>query len=700
MSFEQLAQQYFDKNLIVVPITPGHKAPLIKNWNEIDFEQSINKYKGFGIGIKPGLSGLMALDIDIEDPEKKEKIKKLLPPIYCGRIGNKNRLPTVFFKYDEKFIDIKEAGIELIINARQCVLPPTMHPLKYPYEWIGISLLDADLDLIPELDKTLLNEILAIASDGHAKEQTSILPSDGSRCNHGSHNKLSDILIAMLKEGRSVPEISERLIEYDKEINPTVSYFQCPSRKWKTNSIEYNCLDLIMGAFRPRINTEKISMPMIEQKIEFIGEQSEKRERMKLPKLRGIAQDMFSHIYENSPVPRSQFAFASAVTTISVILGNKIRLGPTYPNLYSLMLAPSGFGKDTPIKFPNELLYESNLLDLIGEGSPSSDTGIIMNLPHQRVRLDVIDEADKLFSALNSTSASYLSKMADVYAELYTSSGKFFAGKNTANKQDDKNRMGNTGGCHSPYVSILGAMTIKAFNNSFTPDTIEKGLGGRFLYFIEEKQKRSKEISHIAQIPQEFATFANMWRGADFGAGINLNEIPDTVDPMLKVMSRESRITEGALRELSNAHAWVEDEKLKNANTKAAPMYNRAYSVIRKMALIDACSTQYDTTDITVEKRHVVWAQKFAECHLNNMFDFIDVSISENVIEKTSNKLYSVIRKHTDGICATELGAKTRWLTKNQRKSMLDDLVESGMVKVENETNKETKRKKTTYKTA
>ena len=56
----------------------------------------------------------------------------------------------------------------------------------------------------------------------------------------------------------------------------------------------------------------------------------------KLPHLRGVAGKMFDYIYSNSPVPRSRFAYASALTAMSMIIGNRIRFGNIHPKQYIL----------------------------------------------------------------------------------------------------------------------------------------------------------------------------------------------------------------------------------------------------------------------------------------------------------------------------------------------------------------------------
>ena len=309
--------------------------------------------------------------------------------------------------------------------------------------------------------------------------------------------------MAKIHAGENPVDIVDDLIEFDEKINESVSYFICPSRKWRSRNIKDNCTSFVMEAFSNFIKKGKTLAPKVE--LNFNSEKTPKiRERNKLPHFRGIMSDIFNHIYKESPVPRSRFAAAGTLSLMSIVLGNKIKLGRTHPNLYCLMLANSGDGKDTPLNYAKTALMQAGYINLIGESNPASDTGIIKHLSTQNVRLDTIDEADILFGAITNNKNAYATKMSDIYARLFTSPGSIFEGK-TLGGSDKK-----VGACFSPYVSMVCAMTPAAFTDSFTVKTIQTGLGARFLYFIDEERKRSKIKLNEIIIPKEIINFIHL----------------------------------------------------------------------------------------------------------------------------------------------------------------------------------------------
>lgn len=678
-AFGDFAQMYFDKGIDVIPVKG--KIPFVKDWPNVDFSDCITRYAASNIGLKTGkYSNIIAIDIDAIDKEIQKKICALLPPIFSGKKGNPKKIGTYFFQYNGEKNEKIGGQVELLSTGNQTVLPPSKHPnFDLNFEWLGRGLLEIDTDDLPLLPKEFLPAVRSLLGKDTQTEE--IIKSDGSRCNHNSHTKLSQMLVAKIMEGETIDTITKELLSYDENINPYISYFVCPSRKeWKTKDRNYNCLNFIMQGYKSHLNKGTISTVIItREEITFdFEEKKEKRKYKKLPHLRGIAQEMFEHVYNNSPIPRSQFAFASAISAMSVILGNKIRHKHIYPNLYTLMLAPSGFGKDAPLRFPQDLITASKVLrdmKLLGECHPSSDSAIMMNLPLQKVRIDIIDEADILFSAINDKRNSFLSKMADVYATLYTSTGRLFAGKNLATRKNDKNTMGNIGMCHSPYVTLLGAMTIAAFQDSFTPQTIEKGLGARFLYFIETKRKRARNVNASADVPMSFVNFAEMWQKQ--GPLLTLEAAEAVTVPQID-------ITDNASKQLDEYNDLLEKEKERiDLDCKAYSIYNRAFPTLVKIAQIDACSIDRYNVHPRLTKDSIDWAYNFVTVYLSNMHDFIEGNVSQNLVESRSNKVLEIIRNHPTGISRSHLTQRTRFLKSKERHEVLQDLIESGNIKKE-----------------
>lgn len=267
MDFKHLAEELIYKGASIIPVKD--KRPYIPKWSEIRGEDILDDIytvqwkKANGMGIICGeASGVICLDIDINKTDEKlkavlEQIEELLPPIFCGLIGNPERPPARFFKYNneaaQKFINI---GVEILSDGNQKVIPPSQHPAGQTYQWVGKPLNSIELDDLPDLPQELL-EVLKELDEAHKPKKTAQtktskkpnqppaateLKTEPGRCKSGSHNYLSKLAVALFHQHMPTEKIIERVLQADAIVNEDSDYlyFECKSRPWKTNNIEEN----------------------------------------------------------------------------------------------------------------------------------------------------------------------------------------------------------------------------------------------------------------------------------------------------------------------------------------------------------------------------------------------------------------------------------------------------------------------------
>jgi hypothetical protein len=122
-----------------------------------------------GICVACGMNGLIAVDIDLEQPSIVQAIESVLPPSLVAKKGAKGK--TLFYRGDTSKIrsrpyDVRdERAVDLLASGRQTVVPPTMHPAGMPYEWITTDTLLTvpvnDLPVVPNDIASQLEEVLA-----------------------------------------------------------------------------------------------------------------------------------------------------------------------------------------------------------------------------------------------------------------------------------------------------------------------------------------------------------------------------------------------------------------------------------------------------------------------------------------------------------------------------------------------------------
>lgn len=655
-TFEDL---FYNYEMPVIPIVG--KRPIIKGWQKYcssmpsDIEYaSFNKAKNIGICLGKA-SGLVALDIDTDD----QKVLTACPKSPLVKRGKKGE--TRFFRYNgERPLKKHDIGIEILSEGNQTVIPPSVHPdTKKEYIWTRRDVWFDDIDSLPILDTSFLDRLqgrdVSIVTNHHA----------------GRNDKLKGYCAAKLSDGKDPTTIIHELIEQDKEEHGSNALFEDASEFRGSTNVYLNALVFVSNIARS-INVAQWSFSQNESLINFDIKEGEITYKVKkLPRLGGIAQKMFEYIYETSPVQRTHFTFASVISTISVLIGNKVHYNGIYPNIYTMILSPSGFGKDAPLRFPISLFSKSGCKDLIGEAQPASDSAIIKRLDTQRERLDVIDEAAILFSAINNKTLSYLSKMSDVYANLYTSAGHYYSGKFTV-------KDGQMGACESPYVSMLCAMTIQDFHNHIDANTIGKGLGGRFLYFadVEHKMPQDREYK---ELPSEIVEYAKKCRMKsaitnDQGA-YNMQADEDAKKLMRKLNSEYNRKL----------------VKLDIENDIMRPIYTRIYVQMVKIAIIHACSYNYkwDFRRMRLTLRSVEFARDFIDAYLINMSAFLETNLSENRQSLISQAILRYITsKGSSGVTEKSLASYTyrKGLKKRDVNDIVNLLLKSEEIFVKNNT--------------
>jgi|GEM_PF-5992002 len=669
MIYGKFAQEYFDKGLIPVPLFPSKKNPMISDWQkpELYNDSFSEKFPNANIGLL--LQDIIVVDIDTTDKSLQKEIYDQLPPVFVGKIGNKDKGINFFFKSSGEVSQTFKA-VEILAVGKQTVLPPSIHPNGYEYIWINKSLLEIDLDHLPLLPSTFLPWCNQRFNKKEIKEV-------------GRNNSLAAQATAAITKGTDLSNVINELIIYDKE-HHSPPLFEDKKEANMKGGVYSNAARFVSSIFIS-LSKSKVIIPSpvtthcrIELLPEKVLAEAPSYKKIKLLPLRGTAQLMFEHIYNASPIGRTRFAYASALSCMGLALSNRVRYQNIHTNTYTLIIAPSGSGKNYPMKFPMKLFYQAGMKDLVRMGRPASDSAILKGLELSPSRLDLIDEIGSLFSSIINAREAWQSAIQDTYAELFTASGEYFAGKVLATKSTP------AGNCFSPCVSILGAMTIKDFKNSFNENIMAKGFGGRCLFFADDEQKfgtkpnvddeSSEEEEHKKKIiPVELIKEIKRYRPAEQST----QENPAT---QLQFFGSSRKYF------LEVAHAIEKKKMLSTDDDKMKPLYNRTFEQFVKLMLIDTVSTNvglsFDKVKIT--KDNIEWAFESITKITQNTECFLGDYLSGSQNEKTLNALELIVRSAgPKGLTLTTLGATSlgRSLGKRARDEAIHLLIEYGQIK-------------------
>lgn len=505
MCYSIEAPKYFKKGINVIPTIVKEKRCGISNWRDVDFESSYSEFVNNGIALDVASIEIVVLDIDVLNKDAQREINEVLKdhstPIM--RMGNPNKLPSRFYRRTWQDKKLKANGIELFAAKNkemyQVVLPPTKHPEfdDVYFKWVGdYNLLNFDVDDLPDLPIDVYNKIQEIALKYSPRAESGkvieIMPSDGTRCNHGSHIKLSDILMASIYASENIEDIAVKLLAYDETINTKISFFLCHTEKWRTANKTFNCYQFIMKAVENHLKKGDVKDIYTGRSlaIDFSPKKKVAKDKAIYPKpVEGSYLELIMrNIIENSPKAKMKFAYFSALATMGHILSNNIECSGMTTNIMTAFVDRSGGGKNDVLKFCKNLLLEASLFETIGVDEIGSSSFILDDLVNNRKKVYSIDEVSSLFGSIGKD-GSFNEDTGTTLSKLYSAALGEFSGKGVKGG-------GAYGMCHSPAISIISATTYSELSRTFKIDNFGQGIGSRFLFCFDDTRVKHRRINN------------------------------------------------------------------------------------------------------------------------------------------------------------------------------------------------------------
>ena len=676
--YKQYAREFTDAGYSVIPDKYMSKQPAIKGWtnychNKPTDQEITNWSSSFeqsNVAVCLGeASGIVAVDLDCTDPEIVKLIEMLVPETRVEKVGGKGW--TRFFKWSPgiETDNVKLNGniiLEVLSTGKKTTIPPSVHPSGMSYTWKGESLASVKPE---ELDAFPLNLIHSLKAEvlkrfGGAEEVSY------NKIVQGRNDALSKYCSELPKTENEFSLIINKLIKFDEE-NHDIPLF--------TDETEYGNKHALTnaGTFffshlttfnKKRFNAGQMYEEIIIPQEGVVGksksEAHEKENIPKLPKPEGVLAAIMNYILKNSYIEQEAFAFSAALSLIATLSGRKYEFEGVAPNLYILNVAPSGSGKNAPQEKIKEVLIETNCDHLLGSGDYVSDASLMDGLPESPVRLDVIDEAGGMLKSVNRGGATYNGKMADILAELYTSSTSIFLGRQTAE--------GNKGRSFRPNVNLLCSTTPTGLSEGMTVTAIEKGLMGRFLIFIGDANKKARRVEHPFRL--DVGTVGKLQTLAAYQ--------PDKSDKILGGISQDITFldkTEEANKILQMSFEEFDNLRINSeGNDILLPVISRLYQQMLKITMIHAIAKNVYAAKVTVDHNDVIFGYETVKYFFHHMKNVINNSIFSNKTEENTQKILRIITKAKTGLTKSMLTNKSKFLKKKERNEILEDLLESG----------------------
>ena len=234
--FKDWCDKYIELGLNVTPL--NGKRPFLSEWQlaNHDYDDLMTKYPACNIGLICGeLSGVIAVDIDLVDPDLINRVLAILPPSEIRKRGAKGL--TLFYRYqgeiNQKLFYDGGTAVELLSTGNQTVLPPSIHPdTKLPYKWDYQGLTDISSYDLPLLDYertwVRLQHLFGEKKSSKAKATFTDIKDEFNRSPHGSFLRMQNIASRLIKAKTPIEKAIDELITKDRELHGAITYFNDP----------------------------------------------------------------------------------------------------------------------------------------------------------------------------------------------------------------------------------------------------------------------------------------------------------------------------------------------------------------------------------------------------------------------------------------------------------------------------------------
>ena len=538
-AYAQCAERLIERGFAAVPIMPGTKRPGfffagmwigLANWQKrfsggpppaTERERWAAGDAGVGVVAGQASHGLIAVDIDSEDPAIQATLRTVLPPTHVRKTGARGE--TLFYHgpgiaQSQSWDIAGKRIVDLIGPGRQTVLPPTIHPdTGTPYRWSGSeSLEDLQPHELPTLPADIAEQITAaLLPLGYRPEPPPHEHNNSSNGGDGSdnpHRQLNDEALANLDAW--VPALmlyrcrrTQKGYEAVPTWRPSTTGRELEKRHLNLKIVPegirdfgadqgYTPLDLVMAACDCDLDT---AFRFLSERLGWtsnldlsgLQQQSETRTTVEpsaavKPKapidelahfttVPGLVGELVDWITATSRRPNRVLALGAAVTVVGTLIGRRAA-GPTRSatHLYAVGIAPTGSGKQHLLDSVIRLMEAAKAGGHIGPSKFFSLSAVLELLSSKPLVLCPQDEIGVFLKAVTSKRAtSHEAAVSQILRALW---GISFATMPTPAWAQRETEL-----ISSPALSIFGVSTLEEFHAALQGESVDNGFINRFL---------------------------------------------------------------------------------------------------------------------------------------------------------------------------------------------------------------------------
>jgi hypothetical protein len=357
----------------------------------------------------------------------------------------------------------------------------------------------------------------------------------------------------------------------------------------------------------------------------------------------GMLTDIARWIFATSPSPIAEFSIMSAVVLHAALYGRKyVTADGLGLNIYAVLVAGSGFGKDRPLKAMKQVASSVGRGYLIGPNDVASDSAIEYVLRHQPCMVLPLDEFGMVLSASGKMADPYARARRKSFLELYSSSTGDWVAKTRASDAG-KNDKPPKPAIVCPTLSILGATTPSTFYNGLEGDAFSSGFMARLLVISVEKLPLLQGIGGVPQVPDALIADLEKALAAIPTGGVLAESLKrdSSMKPRLIAVGWADTATKDRLMQI---RYWAREIGI--ADERRGLIVNRAGDHTSKLAAIRAISR--DSSNPLVSLEDIEWGFGIVLDSIETVEDGANRFMSGSPFEALCKAMIEAVRQCKD----------------------------------------------------
>lgn len=337
----------------------------------------------------------------------------------------------------------------------------------------------------------------------------------------------------------------------------------------------------------------------------------------------GLTGEIAQFIYAASPRPVPEISLAGAIGLLAGICGRAYNISGTGLNQYTILIAPTGTGKEAMASGIDKLTNAIRFLvptsvGMIGPSNIASGQALIKHISKTSpCFVSILGEFGLRLQQISAAQASSAERSLKIMLlDLYNKSGHGQVFRPSIYADTDK----NTVAVDSPAFSILAESTPSTFFGALNEEMINEGLLPRFMIIEYNGKRPSLNEDHTKVIPPNW-----------------LVDKLATLAAQCETLSHNKKViniaTHSTAEEILKKFDKACDAQINNTqNEVLRHMWSRAHMKVLKIAALIAVGV--NSIEPVLMPEYVNWAMDMAQRDIEVVIDkFEDGSIGSNSLE-------------------------------------------------------------------